>query len=78
MEVLGIQDTGCTLGACAYAFIISFPPLDKMYFMFNIMQSPDLSFEAIMRYGTAPDSAVNGGIRKYVIWINLFEGSQQD
>ncbi|KAF9920583.1 Transcription factor spt20, partial [Linnemannia zychae] len=37
----------------------------KVYFMFNIMQCPDLSFEAIMRYGTAPDSAVNGGIRKF-------------
>ncbi|ORZ13876.1 Spt20 family-domain-containing protein, partial [Lobosporangium transversale] len=37
----------------------------KVYFMFNIMQCPDQSFEAIMRYGTAPDSAVNGGIRKF-------------
>ncbi|KAF9099724.1 Transcription factor spt20, partial [Mortierella sp. AM989] len=37
----------------------------KMYFMFNIMQCPDQSFEAIMRYGTAPDSAINGGIRKF-------------
>ncbi|KAG0325679.1 Transcription factor spt20 [Podila horticola] len=37
----------------------------KMYFMFSIMQCPDLSFEAIMRYGTAPDSAVNGGTRRY-------------
>ncbi|KAF9981816.1 Transcription factor spt20, partial [Modicella reniformis] len=37
----------------------------KMYFMFNIMQCPDQTFEAIMRYGTAPDSAVNGGVRKF-------------
>lgn len=36
----------------------------KKYFMFNIMQCPDSSFEAVMRYGTAPDSAVGGGIRK--------------
>ncbi|KAF9973030.1 Transcription factor spt20 [Actinomortierella ambigua] len=37
----------------------------KMYYLFNIIQNPDASFEAVMRYGTQPDSSVGGGMRRF-------------